>query len=81
MNPPGPLAAMDIHKTNAELSILSAGDEVRHPLPSRADDLCFISTTIRNHPMKSPGASFFALPEHRGITTNGKQVYRKRRKF
>jgi hypothetical protein len=57
---------MDTHKTDAELSFLSSGDEVRHSLPTRAEDLCFISTTIRNHPMKSPGALLFALPEHRG---------------
>jgi hypothetical protein len=57
---------MDTHKTNAELSFLSSGDEVRHSLPIRADDLCFISNAIRNQPKRSPGALLFAIPEHRG---------------
>jgi hypothetical protein len=57
---------MDTHKTNAGLSFLSSGEEVHHSLPVRADDLCFISNTIRTYPMRSPGAPLFAIPEHAG---------------
>jgi hypothetical protein len=55
---PGNLTAMDTHKTDAELSFLSSGEEVHHPLPVRADDLCFISNTNRKYPRVHQGACF-----------------------
>jgi hypothetical protein len=54
----GNMTAMDTHKTDAELSFLSSGEEVHHPLPVRADDLCFISNTNHKYPMVRPGACF-----------------------
>jgi hypothetical protein len=54
----GNLTVMDTHKTDAELSFLSSGEEVHHLLPVRADDLCFISNTNHKYPRVRPGACF-----------------------
>jgi hypothetical protein len=54
---------MDTHKTDAELSFLSSGEEVHHPLPVRVDDLCFISNTNRKISDDTSGRMLFAIPE------------------
>jgi hypothetical protein len=53
---------MDIHKTNAELSVLSSGDEVRHR-PARYGLMTSVLSEMIFATKKYLANSFFAIPE------------------